>query len=218
MGEYSKDRACASSILSTNRRSLSRIIFRKRDKIVTCSNKDGAYTVRLAFIVRLSLFIGLSLACTTRAIFSNGFSTSKTFSIGLGRIGRQCQTNQGISVVDKDNELKFSKLFLAVWSKVWLECGWGRSVRGGEHVYSTRFPREASENRFRTLKPAPRRAVLNKSTQTDFKAPLKCFSGAWTSGRCIIYEENFIKYFARNVIPFVRFIRERSTRSTLLVE
>ncbi|EFN68647.1 hypothetical protein EAG_01218 [Camponotus floridanus] len=41
-------------------------------------------------------------------------STSKTFPIEFGRIGRWCQTNQGISVVDEDNELKFSKLFLAV--------------------------------------------------------------------------------------------------------
>jgi hypothetical protein len=29
-----------------------------------------------------------------------------------------CQTDQGISVVDEDNELKFSKLFLAARSKV----------------------------------------------------------------------------------------------------
>jgi hypothetical protein len=138
-------------------------------------------TVRFVSIVFRSLFIWQSLIVVSDlSYFFELVSTSKTFLIEFGWIGRRCQTNHDISVADEDNELKFSKLFLAVWSKVWLECGWGRSVRSGEHVYSTRFPREASENRFCTLKLTPRRAMWNKSTQTDFKASLKRFKGAWT--------------------------------------
>lgn len=66
-------------------------------------------------------------------------AASKTFAVEFRRGDRRCQTGRGICAVDRDNELKFSKLFLAVWSKSWLECGWGRSVDGAvEHVYSTR--------------------------------------------------------------------------------
>lgn len=155
-------------------------------KLLRNLSKDECICIHsLTYIYRFSI-IWKSLDLS---YFFKLASTSKTFPIEFGRIGRWCQTNQGISVVGEDNELKFSKLFLAVWSKVWLECGWGRSVRGGEHVYSTRFPREASENRFRTLKLTPWiKVVLNKSTQTDFKAPLKYFSETWTRTLHIIYE------------------------------
>ena len=86
---------------------------------------------RYFFFSFFSLFLSLSLDSVTKA-----------FSIEFGWNGRRCQTSHGICAVDQDNELKFSKLFLAVWSKSWLECGWGRSG-AVEHVYSTRFPEKS---------------------------------------------------------------------------
>lgn len=97
---------------------------------------------RYFFFSFFSLFLSLSLDSVTKA-----------FSIEFGWNGRRCQTSHGICAVDQDNELKFSKLFLAVWSKSWLECGWGRSG-AVEHVYSTRFPDECRrEIDFVYLKP-----------------------------------------------------------------